>query len=100
MSPAPTHTQAVCERHGYSYQKMKEDCDEYFTIHHRGETRGVSGRPRLCPAVTAAAGGWSTAWKQRLAFMPRSPALPECIPITHASCLQLGGIIYEDLNDR
>ncbi|KAL4420993.1 hypothetical protein ABPG77_001312 [Micractinium sp. CCAP 211/92] len=34
---------AVCERHGYSYQKMKEDCDEYFTITHRGETRGLGG---------------------------------------------------------
>jgi len=33
----------VCERHGYSYQKMKEDCDTYFEITHRGETRGLGG---------------------------------------------------------
>ena len=24
--------QAVCERHGYDYQKMKDDCDEYFQM--------------------------------------------------------------------
>lgn len=34
---------AVCERHGYSYQDMKEACDEYYTIAHRRETRGLGG---------------------------------------------------------
>jgi coproporphyrinogen III oxidase len=33
----------VCDRHEYSYHDMKRQCDEYFTITHRGETRGLGG---------------------------------------------------------
>jgi coproporphyrinogen III oxidase len=34
----------VCDRHDPSwYEKMKADCDDYFTIAHRGETRGLGG---------------------------------------------------------
>ncbi|PRW59269.1 coproporphyrinogen III oxidase chloroplast precursor [Chlorella sorokiniana] len=35
---------AVCDRHDPTwYEKMKHDCDDYFTITHRGETRGLGG---------------------------------------------------------
>ncbi|KAG2492496.1 hypothetical protein HYH03_009161 [Edaphochlamys debaryana] len=35
---------AVCDRHDPAfYPKMKKWCDEYFTIKHRGETRGLGG---------------------------------------------------------
>jgi coproporphyrinogen III oxidase len=35
----------VCDRHKSvaDYQKMKNDCDEYFYLHHRKEARGVGG---------------------------------------------------------
>jgi coproporphyrinogen III oxidase len=36
---------AVCDRHGplVDYRRMKEDCDHYFYLAHRGEARGVGG---------------------------------------------------------
>ena len=36
---------AVCDRHlaVADYRKMKEECDRYFYLPHRGETRGVGG---------------------------------------------------------
>lgn len=35
----------VCDRHSdvASYSKMKEDCDRYFHLPHRGEARGIGG---------------------------------------------------------
>lgn len=34
----------LCDRHGQAdYRKMKETCDDYFFIKHRGEMRGVGG---------------------------------------------------------
>ncbi len=34
----------VCDRHDPTYYpKFKQWCDEYFTIKHRGETRGLGG---------------------------------------------------------
>lgn len=33
----------VCDRHGQPYQEYKEECDKYFFLKHRGETRGVGG---------------------------------------------------------
>lgn len=86
----------MCERHGYSYQKMKEDCDEYFTITHRGETRGVSAWPRGCHHAC---------WLETLAKLSWPGSLggrtmPHHVPALAASSPQLGGIIYEDLNDR
>jgi coproporphyrinogen III oxidase len=33
----------VCDRHGQPYQEYKEECDRYFFLKHRGETRGVGG---------------------------------------------------------
>ena len=44
--PLPA-AQAVCDRHDPTwYEKMKHDCDDYFTITHRGETRGLGGEWR------------------------------------------------------
>jgi coproporphyrinogen III oxidase len=36
---------AVCDRHAAvaDYRAMKEECDRYFHLPHRGETRGVGG---------------------------------------------------------
>jgi coproporphyrinogen III oxidase len=36
---------AVCDRHAplADYRRMKEDCDRYFHLPHRGEARGVGG---------------------------------------------------------
>jgi coproporphyrinogen III oxidase len=36
---------AVCDRHAAvaDYRRMKEDCDRYFYLPHRGEARGVGG---------------------------------------------------------
>ena len=35
---------SVCDRYGENlYKKMKKDCDEYFLIKHRKETRGIGG---------------------------------------------------------
>lgn len=33
----------LCAAHGQDYAKHKAECDEYFLIRHRGETRGVGG---------------------------------------------------------
>lgn len=33
----------VCDRHGQPYQDFKAECDKYFFLKHRGETRGVGG---------------------------------------------------------
>jgi coproporphyrinogen III oxidase len=34
----------VCDRHDPEwYPQMKSNCDEYFQIPHRGETRGLGG---------------------------------------------------------
>lgn len=42
--PHPSLAQKVCDRHDPNwYSKMKANCDEYFMITHRGETRGMGG---------------------------------------------------------
>lgn len=33
----------LCEEHGQSYEKHKKTCDDYFTLKHRNEMRGVGG---------------------------------------------------------
>jgi coproporphyrinogen III oxidase len=33
----------LCEEHGENYAAQKRACDDYFTIRHRGEMRGVGG---------------------------------------------------------
>ena len=50
--PRPHPPQAVCDRHDPTwYEKMKHDCDDYFTITHRGETRGLGGECTTQAAV-------------------------------------------------
>lgn len=34
---------AICDESRYSYAEHKKNCDEYFYLKHRGETRGVGG---------------------------------------------------------
>jgi len=34
---------AVCDRHGEPYAEHKKTCDDYFTIQHRNQMRGVGG---------------------------------------------------------
>ena len=42
----------MCDRHDPTwYEKMKHDCDDYFTITHRGETRGLGGECTTQAAV-------------------------------------------------
>lgn len=33
----------VCDRHGQPYEEYKQECDKYFLLKHRGETRGIGG---------------------------------------------------------
>jgi len=33
----------LCEKHGHSYDTFKSECDKYFFLPHRNETRGVGG---------------------------------------------------------
>jgi len=33
----------LCKKNSYDYSKWKKECDEYFYLKHRKETRGVGG---------------------------------------------------------
>eukprot|EP00049_Salpingoeca_infusionum_P017966 m.355207 g.355207 ORF g.355207 m.355207 type:complete len:388 (+) comp17197_c0_seq1:411-1574(+) len=38
-----TKLKALCDAHGQDYEALKKECDEYFLLAHRKETRGVGG---------------------------------------------------------
>jgi len=71
--------EALCKHHPQAdYRRLKRACDDYFTIRHRGEMRGIGGI--FFDELSAADGG---NFEEDLAFVARGIAalLPSYLPL-------------------